>query len=255
MLVVSPHIANTLDADAVTYINAVEQADGQPLEATTRRAINRFVIGLKANSIWGSLDVFRILCGARTLAGALIPLKDSVVTNVNFTESDYNRKTGLKGDPDNSTRLPISYSSTFDVSGAHFSVYRTEEETNGVKAAIANSAATILLRRASSDGVYSFRVLTAAPGAISRTVPSIPQLIGVSRPNSTTLVTRCGQVSNSNGSNSTDTLISSLSVFSRTAVADLTDARLSWFSVGKHIDLAVLETLVAQLMTDINNAF
>ena len=37
----------TYDTDAGNYIQAVEAADGQALEAATRQAINNFVIGCK----------------------------------------------------------------------------------------------------------------------------------------------------------------------------------------------------------------
>jgi hypothetical protein len=40
-----------------------------------------------------------ILAGARTLAGALVPLAGAAPTNVGpFVSGDYNRKTGLVGD-------------------------------------------------------------------------------------------------------------------------------------------------------------
>jgi hypothetical protein len=38
-----------------------------------------------------------LLCGARTLAGALVPLVGAAPTNNNFVDADYNRETGLKG--------------------------------------------------------------------------------------------------------------------------------------------------------------
>jgi hypothetical protein len=87
------------DADAVAYIAAVEAADGQALEAATRMAINSFVKGCKADGIWPAIKASCILAGARTLAGALIPLVGTAPTNVGglFVDGDYNRKTGLKG--------------------------------------------------------------------------------------------------------------------------------------------------------------
>lgn len=87
----------TYDTDAGNYIQAVEAADGQALESATRKAINDFVIGCKQDGIWDAIKASCILAGARTLAGALVPLVGTAPTNYNFVAGDYNRKTGLKG--------------------------------------------------------------------------------------------------------------------------------------------------------------
>jgi hypothetical protein len=101
-------LANTYtlpdDADAVAYIAAVEAADGQALETATRMAINSFVKGCKADGIWPAIKASCILAGARTLAGALVPLVGTGPTNVGpFVSGDYDRKTGL-GNPSNTTK-------------------------------------------------------------------------------------------------------------------------------------------------------
>jgi hypothetical protein len=88
----------SFDADAQTYITAVETADGQALETATRYAINNFVIGCKQDGIWSAIKASCILAGARTLSGALVPLVGTAPTNFNFVSGDYNRKTGLVGD-------------------------------------------------------------------------------------------------------------------------------------------------------------
>jgi hypothetical protein len=87
------------DTDASTYIEAVEVADAQALETATRYAINNFVIGCKQDGIWSAIKASCILSGARTLAGALVPLVGTAPTNVNaaFVQGDYSRKTGLTG--------------------------------------------------------------------------------------------------------------------------------------------------------------
>lgn len=89
------------DPDATIYINNVEAADGQPLEDTTKNAINAFVVGCKSDGIWDAIKSSCILSGARTLNGALIPLKGTAPTNFNFISSDYNRATGLQGNASN----------------------------------------------------------------------------------------------------------------------------------------------------------
>lgn len=85
------------DPDASAYITAVEIADGQPLELNVKAAINSFVIDCKTDGIWDGITSCCILAGARTLNGALTPLKGVAPTNNNFIPADYNRATGLKG--------------------------------------------------------------------------------------------------------------------------------------------------------------
>ena len=87
-----------MDTDAAAYITAVETADGQALEEKTKIAIDNFVLSCKADGIWTAIKASCILAGARTLAGALVPLAGTAPTNFNFVSGDYNRKTGLVGD-------------------------------------------------------------------------------------------------------------------------------------------------------------
>jgi len=89
------------DSDAAAYIAAVEAADGQALETAVASAINDFVVGCKADDIWSAIKACCILCGARTLDGALKPLVGSAPTNNGpFVSGDYSRggaTPGLKG--------------------------------------------------------------------------------------------------------------------------------------------------------------
>jgi len=89
--------ATTVDADASVYIAAVEAADTQSLEPAIRVAINDFVVGCKADGIWDAIKASCILAGARTLVGALVPLKGPAPTNVGpFVSGDYSRTAGLE---------------------------------------------------------------------------------------------------------------------------------------------------------------
>jgi len=86
------------EPEAVSYVAAVEAADGQELEFGVARAINDFVVGCKNDGIWDAIKASCILAGARTLAGALVPLVGTAPTNYNFVAGDYDRETGLVGD-------------------------------------------------------------------------------------------------------------------------------------------------------------
>ena len=90
------------DPDAQTYLAAVETADGQAIEGDVALAINDFVVGCKDDGIWDAIKASCILAGARTLAGALVPLVGTAPDNgsagfYQFVEADYDRKLGLQG--------------------------------------------------------------------------------------------------------------------------------------------------------------
>jgi hypothetical protein len=74
----------TFDADAAAYLRAVEAADGQALETPVKRAVDDFFKGCKADGTFSALKAACLLCGARTLAGALVPLVGTAPTNNNF---------------------------------------------------------------------------------------------------------------------------------------------------------------------------
>jgi hypothetical protein len=87
----------TFDPDAAAYLRAVEAADGQALETPVKRAVDDFFRGCKADGTFSAIKAACLLCGARTLAGALVPLAGTAPTNNNFVDADYNRETGLSG--------------------------------------------------------------------------------------------------------------------------------------------------------------
>jgi hypothetical protein len=82
----------TFDPDAAAYLRAVEAADGQALETPVKRAVDDFIKGCKADGIWDAIKASCILCGARTLPGALVPLVGTAPSNLNFLPEDYNRQ-------------------------------------------------------------------------------------------------------------------------------------------------------------------
>jgi len=92
-------LARRFDSDALRWITAVEVADGSPIEEGCKLAMNQLIIDLKGASIYNKLDSLVIKMAARTLAGALIDVKNptSSWTNNGFVSGDYNRTTGLIG--------------------------------------------------------------------------------------------------------------------------------------------------------------
>ena len=125
---VTPTVTTTenLDSDTNTYIAAVEAADGQSLETNIKTAIADFILGLKNDDVWNYISNCCILAGARTLNGALVPLKGTAPTNYNFVSGDYDRYWGLKGNATDKY-LNLNVNNTAELAtDKHMSVYITE---------------------------------------------------------------------------------------------------------------------------------
>jgi hypothetical protein len=88
----------SVDPDVINYIEAVEAADGEPLEQDVVTALEAFILGCKVDGIWDAIKSSCIFAGARTFAGSIIPLAGvthTYVLNIGNIVTHYNRKTGM----------------------------------------------------------------------------------------------------------------------------------------------------------------
>lgn len=250
------------DPDAAAYLDAVETADTQALEAAVRKAVDDFVKGCKADGIWSAITASCILAGARTLAGALTPLVGPAPTNVsgNFVSGDYNRETGLIGNGSTKYLTSNKAGDSEALNSYHMAAWQTVASTiTGASTSLlgdrsgATVDATILAFTATAGNAMIGRsrnsTVSTHPSATRTTIG----FFGNSRSISSEYTLR------GNGTNSTFAVASNsrsvdnVSVFAR-AGAQFTNARLSFYSIGSAIDLALLNTRVSTLMTDLDAA-
>jgi hypothetical protein len=247
----------TYDEDAGNYIQAVETADAQALEPATRKAINNFVIGCKADGTWDAIKASCILAGARTLAGALVPLVGTAPTNNGFIGigTDYVRKTGLLGDgttkyldsnrnnnadPQNSQHLAIWASTAGQIQSLYISASQGTAGTG-----------------ASGFGIWVgnylfFRSRKSSSFARPNGTGSSTGLIGVSRGSSSSYFARHGQNTVSVSFSSETPRNANVMVFAEDgSTLYRSNARLAFYSIGESLDLAQLDARV----TDLINAF
>jgi len=251
------------DTDASTYIEAVEVADAQALETATRYAINDFVIGCKQDGIWSAIKASCILAGARTLAGALIPLAGTAPTNNNFVSGDYNRKTGLIGNG-SSKYLNSNRNNNADPQNSqHLAAWKT---TIHDTIAAATFGGIIGAGGTSPGGSNVFRagsgVAGANEGARSRNTtantplgpePPATGFVGLSRAAAGAYTYRTASASTSITQASETPTSDSIFVFARnngsgTPQGHL-NARLAFYSIGESLDLALLDARVTALIT------
>jgi hypothetical protein len=247
----------TYDTDAGNYIQAVEAADGQALEPATRQAINNFVIGCKQDGIWNAIKASCILAGARTLAGALVPLAGTAPTNVGglFVSGDYNRKTGLVGngtskqlnsnrannaDPQNNNHNAV-WLSTYTSGDQYF--MGSGSNAPGDNFVLARDNA-VFIRNRFDSGTES----VAATGsqfsggifAASRTSSSNVNL--AYKQSSGTIFASLNTTSSAASSNNNF-------IYNVRGSSVYSTCRLAFYSIGESLDLALLDTRVTALIT------
>lgn len=245
------------DPDARRYIAAVQQADGATLEPAVRKAINDFVVGCKADGIWGAIESSCILMGARTLSGALTPLVGSAPTNVNnnFVDAggsgDYGRKTGLQGNGTNKS-LNTNYSRGGGalLDNIHFSVFATNYGAGQSRFLMGNVS-----DRFFNNGATDYTVRCRSNTNNSGLGTVADGFLGCSRDNSANYIFRAA------GTNATVTQASSSGaagiganflIFD--AAGSLFSGRIRFYSVGASLDLALLDSRVSALSTAIGAA-
>ena len=251
------------DADALAYMELVKAADtaaGQTggLEQGVVDAINDFVVGCKTDGIWSAIKASCILAGARTLAGALIPLAGTPPTNNNFVSGDYNRKTGLVGDGSTKYLNSNRNNNADPQNSKHFTVWLS---TAGTPSSATQSFGGLFVNNEGNTnmGMFNSQLFArnnSTNAAVNLGASTTTGLIGSSRSASSSYVFRAG------GSNTTISEASvapvsspSMHIFGDNVGFPVrTNARLAFYSIGESLDLAKLDTRVSALITAIGAA-
>jgi hypothetical protein len=250
-----------MDPDAAAYITAVEAADTAAgssggLEEKTKIAIDNFVLGCKADGIWGAIKASCILAGARTLAGALVPLAGTAPTNVNFVSGDYNRKTGLKGDGSTKYLNSNRANNADPQNNNHCGLYLSEiQAINVVLGAGGSSTGANTIVPNVSDTI--FRNRSSSFLQINRI--AVAGLTGASRSNASEIVARIASTSTLHSLASQSPSTDNIYLLARndgSGVAQFHSAsRFAFYSIGEYIDLTRLDSRVTDLINAIGAAF
>ena len=237
------------DVDAIAYIAAVEVADAEPLELGVKRSINAFVKGCKADGIWDAIKASCIMAGARTLAGALVPLKGTAPTNFNFVSGDYNRKTGLVGD--GSTKyLDSNRNNNADPQNSqHLAVLTTTTVPWYIGAGVITNESGATNIGYTIDQ-YSSRYFSRSRSSAANELgaPASAGFAGINRATSSDYNLRLeGSVSTVTRTSSTP-YNGTITLFANSSGSFSTNARLAYYSIGESMDLALLDARVTTLI-------
>jgi hypothetical protein len=236
------------DADAQAYITAVETEDTQALESAVKTAINDFVVGCKADGIWDAIKASCIMAGARTLDGALVPLKGTAPTYYNFVSGDYDRKTGLVGDGSTKYLNSERNNNADPQDNNHMTAYITAFNGNNYNFLGAadpfNETGANSLGITATNQCFS-RNRTGTVTIVTGTFST--GLVGSSRAAAASYTIR-RSASNSTASVTSQTPSNrNVFVYSR-AAATYSPCRLAFYSIGEYLDLAKLDARVTTLI-------
>jgi hypothetical protein len=240
------------DADARAYLASVRTADGSSLEPAVAKAINDFVAGCKTDSIWDAIKACCILCGAKTLSGALTPLKGVAPTNNGpFVAGDYDRETGLVGNGSTKWLNSNRNNNADPQDSKHLSVYRSVAASVDAGIIGSNSTAAGHSHIYTGFGSFIFRnnAATAFNEPLSTNTGAV--FLGTSRSSSASFGIRVGSASGTTSVTSETPANANIRVFE---TVGRTNARLAFYSIGEAVDLAVLRSRVDALIAAIQAA-
>jgi hypothetical protein len=256
--------------DRVTAAD-VAAGDNAGLELGVTEAVSAFMqdlvsinyLGVSANVISQAASLIKaapILAGARTLAGALVPLVGAAPTAVNFSAADYNRKTGLLGNTTNRYINSNRSNSADPQNNRHAAVFANTPDNGASFLLSARGASTDIgstgIRVRNANGSSCVNGLDAQDAAGAEMPINAGTFKGVSRNSSSSYTSRV------NGGNFTISRVSGTPVstnyvlFARSDLAATTffAGRISFYSIGEALTLSSLESRVATLMTALVSA-
>ena len=250
------------DPDAARYLAAVEAADGQALETPVRKAVDAFVAALKADSLWDAIGSSCLLCGPRTLAGALVPLRgDAPTAQGGWASGDYDRATGLAGD---GTALYLDSNfpaDSTDDDDHHIAVYVANGDP-GLHIDVGYTTATSysqIFSNASSNLILYYlgrNSASYAPSGIGE--GNTTGLIGLAADSGNSFDFRFNQTTGTataSASQSLETLNYFVFARNNNATPDVySQSKLSFYSAGTSLDLAKLDSRITAYVTAIGAA-
>jgi hypothetical protein len=246
------------DSNALTYINAVEAADGQALEFGVKVAVNSFVVGCKADGIWTAIKASCILAGAKTLSGALTPLAGAAPSGFNLASGTYSRTAGITFNPIVSGYIDTNRPGDADPqNNVHLSLFQIAgvvETLAGNRPAVTGPTyidtfgSGLRARARTTLGTDDPLSVVRGPGIIgfSRTASSAGTIRGYGVNYTMTTLSQTPQ--------SESVLVSSRRNTSTGNPEVFASGTICFYSVGESLNLALLDARVSGLMVAISGA-
>ena len=257
------------DRGVLSYLEVVELSEGRTLESSIKGAILRFVNNLISASLWEKIETMVLMCGARTVAGAMIPLKGTYPQSSSVSDLlyDYDRIAGIK---------PITSGSFFstNVTGTvlreadnHMAAYVVENVSGTYNYALMGNSPTatggMAIARSASENSFKSRNKNSSTNTTAAPYWTGPSLVGMSRGNSSEYTVRVGNESRTVTAGTVTPSFDASRVINMfydggTVASGLfvnSNYRVPIYSFGRDIDLALLEEKIEIFLTELAEAF
>jgi len=238
------------DADAIDYLSRMATADGAGVETGVAVAVDAFFRDTKASGVFDALEACCILAGARTLAGALVPVVGDAPTNVanGFVSGDYSRTDGLTGDGTSYLDSGLDQDD-LGQNNNHACVYKTvnADPANTNFGLLKGNGANFIIGNDNRPG-FKYNFFRNMNGTADTASAIALGFVGMSRSSATSYNKRSGGTTNS--VNATSAAPSGDDI----TILNPGDATIAFYSIGESLSLEALDTAVANLITAIGNA-
>jgi hypothetical protein len=239
------------DADALDYLDRMAAADGTSVEVGVATAVDAFFRDAKESGVFSALKACCILAGARTLAGALVPVVGTAPTNVanGFVSGDYTRggaTPGLKGD--GTSYLDSGRANDDDPQNDnHNAVYVTAETVTGT--AYIGAGSTASGANNIGSGSVSLFIRSRNPSGYTGGGTPYTGFAGMSRSDAASFNVRHSSTTSPFVNASQTPASENVLVFARgSASPALTQSTLAFYSIGTSLSLEDLDTAVSNLI-------
>lgn len=242
------NISAGYDVDAQAWFDAVLAA-GSSISDANKSAVSAFVAGCKTDGNWTPIKQAGLLCAADDLTGALVSLKGSNPTNVNFVSGDYSRTTGLVGNGSTKYLATGRAGNADPQDNCSLGVYVHTAKSVGTSCVhIGNYSAGVNSKHAFEDAsTTGYRMCSSTYDSVAGT--NYTGLIGASRAASGSFNLRVNGTTTAKTRTSGTPLSTSIDVFHANGLAGFySAARLSFWWSGEAVDLAALEARLETLM-------
>ena len=246
------------DADALDYLSRVKAADGAGVEVGVATAVSAFFRDTKATGVFSALKACCILAGARTLAGALVPVVGDAPTNVanGFVNGDFSRTAGLTGD--GTSYIDSGRANDDDPQNDnHNAIYLSAIESgpDGIELGAGAGAGRNMINATVTNNVFTrCRDATEVNTGLSSVGSGV---IGISRSDSSGYAVRSLGDEYSATAPADGVASENVFVFAASNAGSpfaLSFATLSFYSIGTSLSLEDLDTAVTNLITAIGEA-
>lgn len=255
------------DPDAIDYLNRVKAADGGvSVEVGIAQAIDAFVRGCKADSAgyagdptrtnWDAIQASCIMCGARTLSGALVPLKGTAPTPYNFASGDYSRSGSTPGLKGNGSTKYLDSNRANNADGQddkHLTCFASSLTTiaSSLYAGSLVTSPSVSATQLQKSGNDLAGFCNSGTGSYAA-FATAGSFAGVSRQGTSQTIRAAGNTSTVTVAAVPHSINAFIFGRNNSGTAErFVDARLAFYSVGSALDLAAMDERVTNLVTAI----